>query len=148
MGEARDVPLTRLCRYCFEPEGPGRPLIAPCQCDGSVRYVHRACLERWRLAAGNSDNAARCEICHTEYEFVPDLCQALRFRAQICAVWLNFALWGSVLAWLMQALLLCSADIKKAYGLTSGLSLGKALLVGWYALFGLLGALTLMAIFA
>jgi hypothetical protein len=114
-----------------------------------VRYVHRACLDRWRLAAGiNSDNAGRCEICHAEYAFVPDLAAALRFRLRIFAVCLNFALWGSVLAWVVQALLLLSPDIENAYGLKRGLPLGKALVVGWYALFGLLGAVTILAILA
>ena len=27
---------TRICRICFEGEGEGEALIAPCQCDGSV----------------------------------------------------------------------------------------------------------------
>ena len=69
-------------------------------------------------------------------------CRYYTRRLRIFAVCLNFALWGSVLAWVVQALLLLSPDIENAYGLKRGLPLGKALVVGWYALFGLLGAVT------
>jgi hypothetical protein len=48
----------------------------------------------------------------------------------------------------LQALLMLSPDIQEAYGLQKGLPLGKALLVGWYSLFGLLGAVTILAILA
>lgn len=52
-----------ICRICHE--GDSREeLTAPCTCSGSMRLVHRSCLEKW-LSSSNSDT---CEICH--YKFI------------------------------------------------------------------------------
>ena len=37
---------TKQCRICFgNNEEPDNPLINPCACDGSVKYIHFACLK-------------------------------------------------------------------------------------------------------
>jgi hypothetical protein len=64
----------------------------------------------------------------------------------MCVFFLNVALWGSILGWFVQALLLSSPRIKSAYGLTDELPLGKAFLVGWYAILGTTGAITVLAV--
>ena len=57
------------CRYCLEEEDTDQnPLIVPCQCTGSTKYVHRKCLDQWRKEALNPHNLHRCEICHIEYQ--------------------------------------------------------------------------------
>ena len=65
----------KICRYCLEEndqEGdPFHPdkLIAPCQCRGGSKWVHRGCLDEWR--ATRSDRAfSACTECHFTYEFV------------------------------------------------------------------------------
>lgn len=35
------------CRICFESENEGI-LIKPCNCKGTIAYVHRTCLNNWR----------------------------------------------------------------------------------------------------
>ena len=41
--------LEKECRVCFESEeSDENELIAPCNCNGYSRYIHRKCLERWR----------------------------------------------------------------------------------------------------
>eukprot|EP00434_Breviolum_minutum_P015873 symbB.v1.2.013987.t1/scaffold1006.1/size144824/8 len=48
-GEHGGQPVSKLlCRICLL-EGPGEddPLIAPCQCKGSIEYVHLGCLRHW-----------------------------------------------------------------------------------------------------
>ena len=40
----------RECRVCREGEGEA-PLLSPCACKGSVRYVHAACLRSWVVSA-------------------------------------------------------------------------------------------------
>ncbi|KAL5699547.1 RING-type E3 ubiquitin transferase [Ranunculus cassubicifolius] len=35
-----------ICRICFDSEG--EDLIAPCDCRGTQKYVHRSCLDHWR----------------------------------------------------------------------------------------------------
>lgn len=48
-------------------------LISPCQCSGSMKYVHRSCLNEWRYSCENEKSFYRCEQCLSEYclyEFV------------------------------------------------------------------------------
>lgn len=55
------------CRFCLD-ESSRETLLEPCQCRGSVRYVHQECLEREftaRTQAGLS--AQNCRICGTAY---------------------------------------------------------------------------------
>merc|ERR1711971_781553 len=40
------------------------PLIAPCLCDGSMRYIHQACLQQWI----KSSEKEGCELCKYEYK--------------------------------------------------------------------------------
>ncbi|KAG5333885.1 MARH8 ligase, partial [Acromyrmex charruanus] len=48
-----------ICRICHCEGEEGAPLLAPCYCSGSLRYVHQACLQQWIKA---SDTRA-CELC-------------------------------------------------------------------------------------
>ena len=34
-----------MCRICFEDENDNNPLINPCKCNGSIRFVHEECLK-------------------------------------------------------------------------------------------------------
>jgi len=57
------------CRICFDSEETpesGR-LFSPCRCSGSMRFVHVACLDNWRMAATNDAAYYRCDACHYEY---------------------------------------------------------------------------------
>lgn len=57
------------CRICREGEEVGR-LVEPCECTGSVRFVHNACLDRWRLesAKRNMSHVNHCEICKKPFQ--------------------------------------------------------------------------------
>jgi len=61
---------TPQCRFCLE-EGdttaPFNALIAPCECIGSVRFVHRNCLRRW-FSMNPEANSLRCSICHAPFK--------------------------------------------------------------------------------
>ena len=87
-----------ICRVCLCPaeEGDesGGPLLRPCQCKGSMEYVHEECLVQWLAVAGHS----HCAFCSYEFSFVPlyaanaptvllptEVCVALGERV---AVWL------------------------------------------------------------
>ncbi|RNF11984.1 hypothetical protein TcG_09068 [Trypanosoma cruzi] len=53
-----------VCRICRDGEEEEK-LVSACECTGSVRWVHRTCLDRWRMesAKRNMRNVNRCEIC-------------------------------------------------------------------------------------
>eukprot|EP00931_Biecheleriopsis_adriatica_P011997 TRINITY_DN11309_c0_g1_i4.p1 TRINITY_DN11309_c0_g1~~TRINITY_DN11309_c0_g1_i4.p1 ORF type:complete len:950 (+),score=176.06 TRINITY_DN11309_c0_g1_i4:58-2850(+) len=44
------------CRICFGGSECG-PLISPCLCRGSVRYVHADCLNTWRTSSANPESS-------------------------------------------------------------------------------------------
>lgn len=57
------------CRFCFESDGE---LISPCNCRGTLKYIHIECLQKWRKTLPfNVFNKRdiKCEICHKYYEF-------------------------------------------------------------------------------
>ena len=44
---ARMVVEEKVCRVCFGDEDDG-PLVQPCACRGSAKWIHEHCLEQWR----------------------------------------------------------------------------------------------------
>ncbi len=50
-----------ICRICHEGEQGGH-LISPCRCTGTLRYLHKKCLEQW-LQTRDKDV---CELCNHE----------------------------------------------------------------------------------
>ena len=70
-----------LCRFCLDTANEKTdPLIDPCACRGSLRFVHAGCLSRWRRI-NPVRNANICLLCFTSYntahedslETIPDL---------------------------------------------------------------------------
>ena len=60
----------KICRICLESESEapeGNPLIIPCKCEGSIKYVHKLCIKKW-IAINKIDiSNAHCEICGTKF---------------------------------------------------------------------------------
>ena len=63
------------CRVCFGEAEPERKvhghLVAPCNCTGSVKYMHLYCLRTWQAtqrAQGRHNKAHLCELCGCKYE--------------------------------------------------------------------------------
>uniref|UniRef100_A0A8D8QX83 E3 ubiquitin-protein ligase MARCH8 n=1 Tax=Cacopsylla melanoneura TaxID=428564 RepID=A0A8D8QX83_9HEMI len=52
-----------ICRICHCEGDSEVPLIAPCYCSGSLRYVHQACLQQWI----KSSNIRCCELCKFQF---------------------------------------------------------------------------------
>ncbi|XP_060113165.1 E3 ubiquitin-protein ligase MARCHF7 isoform X1 [Heteronotia binoei] len=57
-----------LCRICqMSSTSPTNPLIEPCKCTGSLRYVHQECMKKWlqsKINSGSSLEAVTtCELC-------------------------------------------------------------------------------------
>lgn len=69
----------KMCKICLSgSESTDNPLISPCKCDGSMKFVHFECLQKW---AWNKINLIRkinvqiinleevnCELCLSEIE--------------------------------------------------------------------------------
>ncbi|KIS00118.1 E3 ubiquitin-protein ligase MARCH6 [Cryptococcus deuterogattii 2001/935-1] len=54
-----------VCRVCRLGEEPDNPLVYPCKCSGSVRFVHPDCLKQWVAQSQKK----HCEICGHKYTF-------------------------------------------------------------------------------
>ncbi|XP_058652176.1 E3 ubiquitin-protein ligase MARCH8 isoform X1 [Onychostoma macrolepis] len=52
------------CRICHCEGDDESPLITPCHCTGSLRFVHQACLQQWI----KSSDTRCCELC--KYDFI------------------------------------------------------------------------------
>lgn len=48
-----------ICRICHCEADNGNPLLAPCYCSGSLKYVHQGCLQQWLTAS----ETRSCELC-------------------------------------------------------------------------------------
>lgn len=69
-----------ICKIClFNDSDLTNPLISPCNCSGSMKHIHLACLQKWlasRMISRNTENCVtyswksmECEICKSQYPF-------------------------------------------------------------------------------
>ena len=72
--------LEKICRICYteEDSDPKNPLVQPCKCSGSMKYIHLNCLKQWlfaksckRLEKKNNFSTfivkpVECELCKTK----------------------------------------------------------------------------------
>eukprot|EP00917_Polyrhabdina_sp_WS-2016_P029375 GHVP01062610.1.p1 GENE.GHVP01062610.1~~GHVP01062610.1.p1 ORF type:complete len:538 (+),score=93.58 GHVP01062610.1:24-1616(+) len=70
----RTVSQLASCRFCYDPEeDPDNPLVVPCNCSGSLKYIHLACIRMWlqtRLQATSHTmfwRPLQCETCHETF---------------------------------------------------------------------------------
>ena len=54
------------CRLCLGGDEDG-PLVQPCACRGTAKWVHNHCLEAWRRTSPKVDAAFRCGQCKDHY---------------------------------------------------------------------------------
>ncbi len=47
-----------VCRICRMPADAEQPLYYPCNCTGSIKFVHQDCLLAWLKHSGNT----HCEV--------------------------------------------------------------------------------------
>jgi hypothetical protein len=56
------------CRFCLSEEnGLANPLLSPCRCAGTIKFVHRECLTQWRNTTAYDFFKINCQLCHTPY---------------------------------------------------------------------------------
>ena len=65
------------CRICLsEEQDKDNPMISPCKCDGTMKYIHVNCLKEWLLSSRQQSkarfcttykwNKLGCELCKTD----------------------------------------------------------------------------------
>lgn len=59
------------CRICLDSDGDDE-LIAPCQCRGTQKFVHRACLDNWRVAK-EGFAFAHCTECRAMFHLLANM---------------------------------------------------------------------------
>ena len=78
--ESKEINSTKLCRICYgEEETSDNPLVQPCICSGSMKYIHLNCLKTWINTSVNiklesteycnvyTYKPAECELCKTTF---------------------------------------------------------------------------------
>lgn len=95
--------MEQQCRFCLDEESTNEnPLLLPCECKGSVAYVHKICLYRWR-SLNPVKNGRVCQLCKTDYNdyiFVMEITEIQGFQITILQYpfLLSFLLHGSIVA--------------------------------------------------
>lgn len=54
------------CRICCLSENQ-EDLVSPCKCSGTMKFVHRKCLNHWRRICTNPKNITHCDLCEEPY---------------------------------------------------------------------------------
>lgn len=68
--------MTKTCRICLEEEDEcdkDKTMIAPCHCNGTCKWVHRECLDTWRVSESGLNAFYQCPNCSFHYEFEKEL---------------------------------------------------------------------------
>ena len=78
--ENKEPTNNKLCRICYgEEESKENPLVQPCICSGSMKYIHLNCLKTWINTSVNikldsteycniyTYKPAECELCKTTF---------------------------------------------------------------------------------
>ena len=53
----------KTCRICYEAESTENPVITPCECSGSMKFIHEQCLKTWILSQTKDPKVFSCDIC-------------------------------------------------------------------------------------
>jgi hypothetical protein len=56
------------CRFCFDGPESKNPLVSPCNCKGSMKYVHVQCIKKWRVNTINPEWHHKCQLCLSDFE--------------------------------------------------------------------------------
>ena len=147
----------KVCRICLEDDLPEQ-MIAPCKCKGGSKWVHRECLDEWRL--NEKDRAfSQCTECLFQYHMQPihpnqhenaEWRRKMKFYMLVSRdVCFLTILSQVVIVCLGGFVALCDPDMSIPSTVNNGSHpMGAYYLCGWFALLvllGLYGSVTLCA---
>ena len=66
-------PVTPHPTYSTNADAVRNPILAPCECSGSMAFVHYLCVEQWRCRSRHPEahNGLNCETCGSLYALPP-----------------------------------------------------------------------------
>ncbi|GMM55540.1 E3 ubiquitin-protein ligase [Maudiozyma humilis] len=87
------IPEGATCRICRGESTPDNPLLHPCMCKGSIKYLHEPCLLEW-ISARHIDinkpgETVECDICHYPFHFKIAYDDSMPDRIPIRLLFLN-----------------------------------------------------------
>jgi len=61
------------------------PMLSPCDCTGSIKFVHYLCIEQWRCRSRHptAQNGLNCETCGGSYTLPPPPCRPTSDQADV-----------------------------------------------------------------
>lgn len=62
-----NIKSKKVCRICYEPKKDDDPLLMPCLCEGSMKYVHRSCIKKWIENSKGILENPKCEVCKAQF---------------------------------------------------------------------------------
>ncbi|KAH6946374.1 hypothetical protein HPB50_013198 [Hyalomma asiaticum] len=88
-----------MCRICHDGDEE-EPLVSPCKCSGSIRFVHVSCIEHWL----NEMNVDICELCGQRFQMAaqPNIAKQFLHWISLREAQLQRALLRDVLVWAMM----------------------------------------------
>ena len=87
-----------MCRFCLDgTKTQINPLVDPCECKGSIQFVHKQCLIRWRHMDVER-NGEVCYVCHTEYKIPLDMDLETIPESKLLYIYLDRPLLSNILA--------------------------------------------------
>ncbi len=54
----------KICRICYENDSKEK-LYCPCKCDGTIKWIHKSCLDKWKDISGKN----YCSQCNYKYVY-------------------------------------------------------------------------------
>ena len=89
-------PTGATCRICYLGSEDGS-LFTPCHCSGTMKFVHRKCLEKWR-ASGPANARFECPQCRYHYGLVRptklSACVDRRWVVSLITLVVFFLIWA------------------------------------------------------
>ncbi|CAG9530198.1 unnamed protein product [Cercopithifilaria johnstoni] len=86
--------VEKFCRICHSFGSYGDPLISPCRCTGSLKYVHISCLLHWlTICAHNLKRPAICELCLYKYRLRNTIDTDTSLMKYLYRLWINNQNW-------------------------------------------------------
>jgi hypothetical protein len=128
LAEEIEVVPNAVCRFCFEPQDADNPLLIPCNCSGTVKYIHEACLKVWLISKEQNLDNVHCELCNTKYEMefkFRKRCAPRELFHQSIMHWVFLPVLGVVLGLMLMVIWLIQSridsqktQVEKAYTVT------------------------------